>query len=99
VIAFPLAASDATKIFPSTDFVELFRENTTSGGHLVYYGPAGDDAPEGTKTSRSLPAKVQERASCSTTVAPTCSLSNGARNDVCDQLVIELESDSTVSVP
>jgi hypothetical protein len=94
LMASPLAARDSTEVDPPNDYVELHREDAASGGSLVYYGP-----PSGTKTLRSLePAKVEERASCSTTVAPSCSTSHTARNDVCDLLVTELQGDSTVPV-
>jgi hypothetical protein len=89
LIASPLTAQDSTEDLTTNEYIELYREKASNGGSLVYYGPAS-----GTKTLRSEAAKVEERAPCATTAAPSCSTSHTARNNICDLLVTELQSDS-----
>lgn len=92
-MASPLTVRHPTEVFTPNEYTELFRENTSTGGSLVYYGPI-----EGTKTRRSEAGKVAERASCGTAATPSYYTSHTARNGIYDELVTELYDDSTVAV-
>lgn len=88
-----LLASPLTQdhIIPNS-YIELYREPAAySNGSLVYMGHVPGNEPE--------LSEVQERASCSVNIAPTCSSKYTARNDICDALVTELYGDSEIGVP
>jgi hypothetical protein len=91
IMASPLAARG------SSDYVEIYRENGTTGGYLVYYGPTS-----GTKERRWESAKIEERDTSCPTQSLWCAGMGGkhqARNDACDNLVTELNGDATVVIP
>ena len=92
LLASPLAGQNTTNVHTPNKYVELFREKV-SNGSLVYLGP-----PSGTQAPRLEASKVEERASCGTSAAPTCSTDHSARNDICDQLVTELGGDAQIAV-
>lgn len=74
---------------------ELFKETTSNGGSLVYYGAS--------KSRRSDLIKriwpFDSTPVCVADVDPTCDNSNGAPNDVCAQMVAELEDNGHTEVP
>ena len=95
LMASPLKVQNSTELLTPNEYVELHREKASNGGHLVYYGHGRH-----TKTARSEAAKLEERdtATCGYTNSPTCSDSHTARNDICFQLVTELQTDSAIAV-
>ena len=97
-----LVASPLNTTQETNDRPELYRETTAAGGSLVYYGAAPN-------TKRSLEEdgmrKFEQRwwwskkpKYCDDKEAPTCSTSNGARNEICDKLATALRDHSRVGV-
>jgi hypothetical protein len=108
LMASPLAEHQhSTDILTSNDYVEHYRE-PVANGTLVYLGYA-EDAPSGVPTpTRSRATKVEARKAkaktttttcAAATATPECSTKYSARNDICDQLVTELQGDSQIAVP
>lgn len=96
LVASPLSVRDANEELIANDYLELWHEDAKfSTGTVTYYGPSNSTL----KAVRAIDSEIKRRASCGTSVAPTCHDSHSARNDVCDQLVTELQGDSQVSIP
>jgi hypothetical protein len=96
LMAAPLTTPNTTVTSgPANGYIELYREEaSTSDGYLIYYGPGGSD----TNMRRSELGSLEERATCPTTGSLSCSSSHAARNDVCDTIVTELQTDYNVPV-
>lgn len=98
-MASPLSVRNSSEELFANDYLELWNEDAKfSTGKLTYYGPSGSTL-KAARAVESEPALIEGRASCGTTVAPSCYESHSARNDVCDKLVTELQGDSQVSIP
>lgn len=92
-LALGIVASPIQELDTASDWVELHRETGKNGGRLLYYGPQN-----GTQTGGSEESNLQQRSCGSTSKAPVCDSSHGARNGNCDKLVSELYDDSDVTV-
>ncbi|KAF2235556.1 hypothetical protein EV356DRAFT_111689 [Viridothelium virens] len=92
-MAFPSAKKINNNPEP-IEFVELFREPASqkSNHSLVYFG-----YPNGANASHSAPIDLQKRT-CSAYSDPTCNTDNAARNDICENLVTELNGDAGVQI-
>ncbi|KAJ9662725.1 hypothetical protein H2198_001173 [Neophaeococcomyces mojaviensis] len=78
----------STAEVPSS-YVELGREKTGSGS-LIYLGP-----PEASRMVRRSRLGLEERGACPTESSIICDTNHAASAPLCDQLVMELMSDST----
>ena len=92
-LATGITASPILEAREVSDYVHHFSEPGKTGGTLSYYGPAN-----GTETAEPETSGLQERKYCPKNKAPNCSSSHAARNNICDQLVTELQADSSVGV-
>ncbi|KAJ5195302.1 uncharacterized protein N7498_008740 [Penicillium cinerascens] len=93
ILAFAMATglmASPLKEKATNELVELFREDGSDGGQLIYFGH-GDNT--GTETEA-----LQDRASCSSTAKINCHSKHAARNEVCDKLVTHLQGYSDVAV-
>lgn len=95
LMAHPFNERDVAK---TGSWVEVDRMPASDGkGNLVFLGPGSKGS-----TKRADTSLIEERAddTCRDPdqVPPDCSAENTARNDICDQLVSELYSDSKVIV-
>lgn len=92
-LATGITASPILEAQDVSDYVHHLSEPGKTGGTLSYYGPAN-----GTEAAESVSNNLQERKYCPKSKAPKCSGSHAARNDICDQLVTELQGDSSIGV-
>ncbi|KAF7155895.1 hypothetical protein CNMCM5623_008775 [Aspergillus felis] len=92
ILALGVVASPVPEQSTTSGWVEHYRETSKSGGTLIYYGPQ-----DGTQTAEPE-AKIQQRSCGSTSKAPVCDSSNGARNGNCNGLVSELYDNSDVAI-
>ncbi|KAF2659662.1 hypothetical protein K491DRAFT_775373 [Lophiostoma macrostomum CBS 122681] len=76
---------------------ELYRENSTHAGYeLIFYGAIPD---ENTRRQAQGPGGLQPRSTgCYSTADPICDSGNGATNDLCQQLVLDLYDNPNVEV-
>ncbi|PVH90906.1 hypothetical protein DM02DRAFT_664549 [Periconia macrospinosa] len=86
------------------DRPELYRETTKSGGSLVYYGAAtnGNQRRDwGNMFDLSKRCIINcPPPTCKDNEPPSCdSKHNGARNELCDKLLAELEGNGDVTLP
>jgi hypothetical protein len=91
LMASPLTARD------SNEYIEHYREKSSNGGVLIYYGPVN-----GAKKDHSEVVKVEKRGgvSCSANAPPPdCGSQNSARNDICVNLLTDLQVNSAVAIP
>ncbi|KAF2150287.1 hypothetical protein K461DRAFT_295582 [Myriangium duriaei CBS 260.36] len=77
------------------DFVELFREPASGSGTMIYLGYPYEN---GMTTPADSTTEKQVSATCPQPVL-MCDTNNFARNNLCAQLVAELQLDSTVPLP
>lgn len=98
LVASPLSTRSSNEELFANDYLELWHEDAKySDGKITYYGPSNSTL-KAARAVDSAPAMIEGRAGCTTTATPSCHTSHSARNDVCDQLVNELQGDSQVSV-
>ena len=92
IMASPLTVRDNTDS-PSNGYTELYREEASDSGSLVYYGLAS-----GSKMVRSAGPMLKEREGCGSGGVPTCDTSNEGRNEICELLVASLQSNQDIPV-
>ncbi|PCG98615.1 Hypothetical protein PENO1_057130 [Penicillium occitanis (nom. inval.)] len=96
LVASPLSVRYSSEELIPNDYLELWNEDAKfSDGKLTYYGPSNSTL----KAARAVHPEIEGRSGCSTTATPSCHDSHSARNDVCDQLVAELQGDYQVPIP
>jgi hypothetical protein len=94
--ASPLEARDtAISSIPTNGYTELYREAASNGeGQLIYFGLDDNSVIANSSESESL----EKRAPCTRGGSLSCSNDHAARNDVCANLVQELQNDYNVNV-
>jgi hypothetical protein len=90
VLALGVVASPVPEQNAARGWVEHYRETGKSGGTLIYYGPQ-----DGAQTDESEANSLEQRSCGSTSKAPACDSSHGARNGNCNALVADLFYDNS----